>query len=146
MLRKSIAGWSAAALAPIALAAFTAGCSRGPVLRAEEAVPQEVMELDEATDMVSKRHLSNFKLCVQRSKLVDDSALFGKPLDVVFTIGSGGQADQVKIVSPAFKGSAFASCIQRILTWIRFPDPGEHSRQVRLRIYLDEEQPLRHGS
>ncbi len=146
MLRKSIAGWSAAAVALAALTAFAAGCSRGPVLRAEEAVPQEVMELDEATDMVSKRHLSNFKLCVQRSKLVDDSSLRGKPLDVVFTIEPGGRADQVKIVSPVFKGSAFASCVQRILTWIRFPDPGAHSRQVRLRIYLDEDQPLRHGS
>jgi len=146
MLRKSIAGWSAAPVALAALVGFVAGCSRGPVLRADEAVPQEVMELDEATDMVSKRHLSNFKLCVQRSKLVDDSALFGKPLDVVFTIEPGGRAEQVKIVSPAFRGSAFASCIQRILTWIHFPDPGEHARQVRLRIYLDEDQPLRHGS
>jgi len=125
-------------------ALFGGGCSRSPVLRADEAVPASIENLDEATDLVSRRHLSNFKLCVQRSKLVDDSGLAGKPMDLAFSINPKGEATNVRMLSPVFAGTAFASCIQRILTWIRFPSPGEEAHQVRLRLYLDEDKPLRH--
>ncbi len=120
-----------------------AGCAgKQPVLRTDEAIPSSVAELDEATDLVSRRHVSNFKLCVQRSKLVDDSDLESHPMLLVFTIKPDGKAEHVKIISEQFKGSAFASCVKRILTWIYFPTQGDESRQVRLQLWLDEDDPL----
>ncbi len=130
-------------LAGLSLAWSLWGCAKTPVLRADEAVPASIEDLDEATDLVSRRHLSNFKLCVQRSQLVDDASLSGKPMDLAFSITPKGEATNVRMLSPRFAGSAFSSCVQRILTWIRFPSPGDDSRQVRLRLYLNEEQPLR---
>lgn len=126
-----------------ALAGIGWGCAKTPVLRADEAVPASIEDLDEATDLVSRRHLSNFRLCVQRSQLVDDAGLSDKPMDLAFTISPEGEAANVRMLSPRFAGTAFASCISRILTWIRFPSPGDNARQVRLRLYLNEEKPLR---
>lgn len=125
-------------------ALLATGCPKGPILRVDEAVPASIENLDEATSLVSKRHVSNFKLCVQRSQLVDDTGLAGQPMDFAFSISSKGEATAVRMLSPHFAGTAFASCIERILTWIRFPSPGDDSRQVRLRLYLDEKRPLRH--
>ncbi len=120
-----------------------AGCtSKQPILRTNEAIPSAVAELDEATDLVSRRHVSNFKLCVQRSNLVDDSDLKKYPMLLVFTINPDGKASHVKIISKNFKGSAFASCVKRILTWIYFPNHEEDPRQVRLQLWLDEDDPL----
>jgi hypothetical protein len=126
-----------------ALSLFAGGCAKDPVLRTDEAVPASIENLDEATSLVSRRHVSNFKLCVQRSKLVDDAGLAGKPMDLAFSITPKGEAIAVRMLSPRFAGTAFASCVQRILTWIRFPSPGDDARQVRLRLYLDEKAPLR---
>ena len=124
------------------LMACLSACSTGPVLTANEAIHSGYEDLDEATDLVSRRHVSNFKLCVQRSKLVDDAALSGKAMDLVFTITPEGRAKYVKLVSQNFQGTAFASCSMRILNWIVFPDFRGDSRQVRLRLMLDESNPV----
>jgi hypothetical protein len=123
-------------------ACLGAGCASQPVLRNFEAVPAAAEDVDEATDLVSRRHLSNFKLCVQRSRLVDEGGLVGYPMDVVFSLSEDGRASSVKLLSPRFQGTAFAACIMRILTWIRFAPTHEESHQVRLRLYLDEASPL----
>jgi hypothetical protein len=124
------------------LMACLGGCSSSPVLTVNEAVPSGHEDLDEATGLVSRRHVSNFKLCVQRSKLVDDAALAGTAMDLVFTITPEGRAKYVKLVSKNFQGTAFASCSMRIINWIVFPDFRGDSRQVRLRLMLDETNPV----
>lgn len=145
--RQPTRAWSLLriALGHVALAVWLsvwAGCTSQPVLRSFEAVPAGAEELDEGTNLVTRRHLSNFKLCVQRSRLVDGTGLEGHPLDLVFSLTPSGQAAQVKLLSARFEGTAFASCVMRILTWIRFSSTRSESRQVRLRLYLDEKNPL----
>lgn len=92
--------------------------------------------------LVTRRHVSNFKLCAQRALDIDPPELKGQRLGIRFQIDSAGKARQVGLLTPRFAGTAYAQCVERIVQWIRFPEPDDGRRDVKLWLVLDEEAPL----
>ena len=92
--------------------------------------------------LITRRHLSNFKLCAQRSLAAGDVALKGHEMIVAFSVARDGQARYVTVLSQEFQGSAYAQCVQRILRWVKFPNPPGDGQTLELVLVLDEEQPL----
>ena len=92
-------------------------------------------------DLITNRHLNNFRMCVIRSKKVDPSSLSRAKMTVEFLISPAGRASSVFVKTHKFRSSTFAGCVERIIYWIRFP-PSTYSKSVQLQFQLDEDKPV----
>lgn len=141
-----VAAFSTAALGVVALGA--SGCARGGLGEADFSMKPVEVEMAGGqaalpSSLLTRRHLSNFKLCAQRGYEADRSELRGQRMEVHFTLGSQGAARNVKVETPAFAQTVFAQCVVRILHWVRFPDQQSgQTRSIRMWLVLDDERPF----
>lgn len=127
------------------LAPCAFGCAEKDYrLRIERARPGYVdtLEARQATELVTKRHLSNLRMCALRGLQQDSQIPRGTRMEVVFGITPEGRALDVEIGTPLFKETTFGQCVVRILLFLRFPTAVLGSRQVHLQLALDAANPI----
>ncbi len=140
-----LAAFATVALGLLGLGA--SGCTRAALGESDFSMNPVEVELAGGGDatprsLLTRRHLSNFKLCAQRGYEADRTELRGQRMEVRFTLGSEGAARNVKVETTAFAETAFAQCVVRILHWVRFPDQTGETRSIRMWLVLDDERPF----
>ena len=71
--------------------------------------------LDQAFEVVS-RHASSLQTCYQNVP-----GAVGAPLELSFTIGKTGRATEIRVESPALKGTTIPACVSAAVAQWAFP-------------------------
>lgn len=134
--------WFVCMLSLVSFAVLSTGCAASQQIQLAKPRIEIAPEYQQAIEIVTQRHLNNFKLCVIRH---ETSSLMKETLETDFTISPQGKALEVEILSPEFRMTDLGLCIERTINWIQFPRMKGDYKQVRLSLALDRKKKLHIG-